>query len=600
MPARKKLLNAFRIGLIAAVALSLNAQDPLHDAKQEAAQAAQAALMLKNDEPVRARHAMVVTVHHLATDAGVQILKEGGNAVDAAVAVGFALAVVYPFAGNLGGGGFMLIHQAHTDVQRGRNIFIDYREKAPLAATPNMYLDPQGNIIPKASIVGYRAIGVPGSVAGLVYAERHYGRLTLAKVMAPAIKLASEGFALTEEEAELLHNPVLSDFPASKHIFQRDGNFYKTGETFQQPELAGTLRRISENPADFYLGTMASQIAEAVQQGGGLITTQDMARYTAKERTPIVTIYHGFDIVSAPPPSSGGITLSEIFNILDGYKLTPLGDRTAPEMHLIIEAFRRAYMDRNNYLGDPDYVKMPVEEMTSMKYADAWRATISPDKATPSADLQRPAGFLPPPPTMAQVRQEPTDTTHYSVMDSDGNAVSVTTTLNGAFGSGVTVPGLGFLLNDEMDDFASKQGVPNMFGLIQGPANSIAPGKRPLSSMTPTIVLLNGKVILVVGSPGGGTIITTVANILISVLDHDLNIQQAVDAPRFHQQYLPDTVMLEPGFSSPALDGLRTMGYNLKIGRHWGDGECIELDPHTGELEGGQDHRHHFGLAEGY
>ena len=608
MPDKLNLLRALRLALAAAVTLSLSAQIPPPPSapvakatpQDEAAAAAQTAAMLKNDEPVRAQHAMVVTVHHLATDAGVQILKQGGNAVDAAVAVGFALAVVYPFAGNLGGGGFMLIHQAKTDIQHGRNIFIDYREKAPLAATANMYLDAQGNVIPKASTVGYRAIGVPGSVAGLVYAERHYGRLTLAKVIAPAIKLASEGFVLTEEEANLLHNPILSEFPASKHIFQRDGDFYKAGETFQQPELAQTLSRIAENPADFYHGVMANKIAEAVKEGGGLITQEDLARYTAKERTPITSTYRGFEIVSAPPPSSGGITLAEILNILDGYNLTPLGDRTAPEMHLIIEAFRRAYMDRNNYLGDPDYVKMPVAEMLSKKYADAWRATINPDKATPSADLQRPAGFLPPAPTMAQVRQEATDTTHYSVMDSDGNAVSVTTTLNGAFGSGVTVPGLGFLLNNEMDDFASKQGVPNMFGLIQGPANSIAPGKRPLSSMTPTIVLLNGKAILVVGSPGGATIITTVANILLSVLDHDPNIQQAVDAPRFHQQYLPDVVMLEPGFSPDVLNQLRTMGYTLKIGRSWGDGECIEVDPHTGELEGGQDHRHHFGLAEGY
>jgi len=602
------LLRALRLSLVAAVTLSLSAQIPPPPSapvapstpQDEAAAAAQSALMLKNDEPVRARHAMVVTVHHLATDAGVQILKEGGNAVDAAVAVGFALAVVYPFAGNLGGGGFMLIRLARTDVQHSRNIFIDYREKAPLAATTNMYLDAQGNVIPKASTVGYRAIGVPGSVAGLVHAEGSYGRLTLAKVMAPAIQLASDGFVLTDEEAQELHNPVLSEFPASKHIFQRDGDFYKTGETFRQPELAETLRHIAENPSDFYHGVMANQIAEAVQQGGGLITKEDMARYTAKERAPIVSTYRRFEIVSAPPPSSGGVTLAEILNILDGYNLTPLGDRTTPEMHLILEAFRRAYMDRNNYLGDPDYVKMPTAEMTSRQYADAWRATINPDKATPSADLQRPAGFLPPPPTMAQIRQEPIDTTHYSVMDSDGNAVSVTTTLNGAFGSGVTVPGLGFLLNDEMDDFASKQGVPNMFGLIQGPANAIAPGKRPLSSMTPTIVLLNGKVILVVGSPGGATIISTVANILISVLDHDLNIQQAVDAPRFHQQYLPDLVMLEPGFTPTTLDGLRRMGYTLKIGRKWGDGECIEIDPRTGELEGGQDHRHHFGLAEGY
>jgi gamma-glutamyltranspeptidase/glutathione hydrolase len=600
------LLRALRLSLVSVVTLSLSAQIPPSPAaannpgaQDPAAAAAQMAALLKNDEPVHAQHAMVVTIHHLATDAGVQILQQGGNAVDAAVAVGFALAVVYPFAGNIGGGGFMLIREAKTDVQRGRNIFLDYREKAPLAATANMYLDAQGNVIPKASTVGYRAIGVPGSVAGLAYAEAHYGRLTLAKVMAPAIQLASQGFVLTAEEAEMLHNPILSRFPASKHIFQRDGDFYKAGDRFQQAELADTLRRIAADPDDFYHGVMANKIAAAVQEGGGLITRRDMAEYTAKERTPIDVPYHAFEIVSAPPPSSGGITLGEIFNILSGDKLTPMGDRTPAEMHLIIEAFRRAYMDRNEYLGDPDYVKIPTAQMLSPKYAAAWRATIT-DKATPSADLKRPAGFLPPPPTMADVRQEPADTTHYSVMDQDGNAVSVTTTLNGAFGSGVTVPSLGFLLNNEMDDFASKQGVPNMFGLIQGPANSIAPGKRPLSSMTPTIVLLNGKVIVVAGSPGGATIITTVANILLSTLDHDLNIQQAVDAPRFHQQYLPDVVMLEPGFPPATLDALRSMGYTLRIGRSWGDGECIEVDPRTGQLDGGQDHRHHFGSAAGY
>ncbi|MGB9146438.1 MAG: gamma-glutamyltransferase [Acidobacteriaceae bacterium] len=580
--------------MIPATATSLAAQSQ-PTAEQLSAAYAESQQALRADVPVREPHAMVVTIHHLATDAGVEVLKEGGNAVDAAVAVGFALAVVHPVAGNIGGGGFMLIHD-HT----GKNIFIDYREEAPLAATANMYLDAQGNVIPKASIVGYRAIGVPGSAAGLVYAERKYGRLTLQKVMAPAIRLAADGFVLSAEEAQELHDPILTKFPASRKIFQRDGDFYNAGDRFQQPELADTLRKIAKDPSDFYDGAMAKQIAGAVQAGGGLITAADMAHYKVKERTPIVGSYHGYTILSAPPSSSGGITLTETLNILDGYKLAPLGDRTAPEMHLIIEAFRRAFMDRNNYLGDPDYVKMPIAQLLSRKYAAAWRATIDPDKATPSADLVRPAGFLPPPPTMADVRKEPVDTTHYSVMDAQGDAVAVTTTLNGGYGSGVTVPGLGFLLNDEMDDFASKQGVPNMYGLIQGPANAIAPGKRPLSAMTPTIVLKNGKVAMVLGSPGGPTIITTVANVFISVADEGLNIQQAVDAPRFHQQYLPDVVMLEPGFSPTAIDGLRAMGYTLRIGRHWGDAECIEVDPKTGVLEAGQDHRHHYGSAGGY
>ena len=576
--------------VVAALALPVAAQQakPAQDAAPDA-------IAYMSEQPVRTPHAMVVTVHHLATDAGVGILKEGGNAVDAAVAVGFTLAVVYPYAGNLGGGGFMLIHE-----RSGRNIFVDYREKAPLAATANMYLDAQGNVIPNASIVGYRAIGVPGSVAGLVHAEQKYGRLTLEQVMAPAIRLATDGFVLTDEEAASLHDKVMTGFPASRTIFQRDGDFYKAGEVFRQPELAETLRKIARDPEDFYRGAMARQIADAIQKGGGLITAEDMARYTVKDRAPIVGRYRGYTVVSAPPPSSGGVALVEMLNILAGYNLRPLGDRTAPEMHLIVEAFRRAYMDRSNYLGDPDYVKIPIEQLTSLKYAAAWRASIEADRASVSADLERPAGFLPAPPTMADVRQEAADTTHFSVMDAQGDAVSVTTTLNGAYGSGVTVPGLGFLLNDEMDDFAAKQGVPNMYGLIQGPTNAIAPGKRPLSSMTPTIVLKDGKVSMVLGSPGGGTIITTVANIFLSVADEGLNIQQAVDAPRFHQQYLPDAVMLEPGISSAAIAGLRAMGYTLKIGRHWGDGECIAVDPKTGELEGGQDRRHHFGLAAGY
>ena len=595
-PQHKKIspLRALAVSLLA-LAASLAAQTPKPAQDAAPDDATQTALMLQDDEPVRAPHAMVVTVHHLATDAGVDILKKGGNAVDAAVAVGFALTVVHSAAGNIGGGGFMLIHQ-HS----GKDIFIDYREKAPLAATANMYLDAAGNIIPNASIVGYRAIGVPGSVAGLVHAEKKYGRLTLAQVMAPAIHLAADGFVLTDEEAAEMHDKILTGFPASKHIFQRDGNFYQTGEVFRQPELAETLRRIASHPDDFYHGAMAKQIADAVQQGGGLITAEDMARYTVKEREPITGAYRGYTIVSAPPPSSGGVALIEMLNILDGYDLRPLGDRTPQEMHLVVEAFRRSYMDRSDYLGDPDYVKIPLEQLISRNYGAAWRGSINTDHASTSAGLQRPAGFLPAAPTMADVRQEAADTTHYSVVDAQGDAVSVTTTLNGYYGSGVTVPGLGFLLNDEMDDFASKQGVPNMFGLIQGPANTIAPGKRPLSSMTPTIVLKDGKVSMVLGSPGGGRIITVVANIFLSVADEGLNIQQAVDAPRFHHQYLPDILFLEPGFSSTTLQGLEAMGYTVHTGGHWSDGECIAVDPKTGELSGGQDHRHHYGKAAGY
>ena len=562
----------------------------------QAQQVVNPSLAIQNETPVRTKHAMVVSVHHLATNAGVEVLKEGGNAVDAAVATGFALAVVYPLAGNIGGGGFMLIH-----LHGGKSTFIDYREKAPLAASANMYLDDKGNIVPNESIVGYKAVGVPGSVAGMAYAEKKYGKLTLAKVMEPAIRLATDGFVLTEEEAKELHDSDLARFPESEHIFQRDGNYYQAGDTFKQPELAETLRRIAKNPDDFYHGEIAKQLAADMQKGGGLITEKDLASYEVKEREPTMGTYKDYTIVSAPPPSSGGVVLIEALNILEGYNLRRFGDRTPSEMHLITEAYRRAYMDRSDYLGDPDYVKIPVEQLTDKKYAAAWRSSIQEDQATASASLKRPADFLPPPPTMADVRHESSQTTHYSVVDAVGDAVAVTTTLNNNFGSDVTAEKLGFLLNDEMDDFASKQGVPNMYGLIQGPANSIAPGKRPLSAMTPTIVLKDGKVAMVLGSPGGGRIITTVANIFLSVADQGMNIQASVDAPRFHHQYLPDVLSVEPGFPDSTLEGLRALGYHVNVAKgHWSDGECIAVDPATGDLEGGQDHRHSFGKAAGY
>jgi gamma-glutamyltranspeptidase/glutathione hydrolase len=549
-----------------------------------------------HEEPARATHAMVVSVHHDAADAGVEILKAGGNAVDAAVATGFALAVVHPVAGNIGGGGFMLVH-----LKDGKSTFIDYREKAPAAASETMYQDAQGNVIKDASIIGYKAIGVPGSVAGMVYAEKKYGKLTLKQVMAPAIRLATDGFVLSEQEAGELHDSDLARFPVSKRIFQRDGNYYKTGETFKQPELARTLTRIAGDPDDFYHGEMAKQIAAAVQKGGGLITAKDLADYEVKEREPLVGTYHDYTIVTAPPPSAGGIIMLEALNILEGYNLGRLGDRTPAEMHLVLEAYRRAFMDRGEYLGDPDFYHVPADQLIDKKYAAAWRASIRADEATASKDLKRPGGFLPPPPQAVRAAAEKPETTHYSVLDADGNAVAVTTTLNGGFGSYVTVDGLGFLLNDEMDDFASKQGVPNMFGLIQGPANAIAPGKRPLSSMTPTIVLEDNKVRMVLGSPGGSRIPTTVANIFLSAADEGLNIQDAVDAPRFHNQYLPDQVYLEPGFPPATIEGLRSLGYKLNIrDGHWSDGECILVDPKTGEIEGGQDHRHHYGKAAGY
>jgi gamma-glutamyltranspeptidase/glutathione hydrolase len=566
--------------------------------------------------PVQAQHAMVVTIHHNASDAGIEILKQGGNAVDAAVAVGFALAVVYPEAGNLGGGGFMLIR-----MKSGQAHFLDYREKAPAAATADMYLDAQKNVVPGLSTSGYKAIGVPGTVAGLVYAEKTYGKLTLAKVMAPAIRLATEGYVLSAPEASAFATSRnLAKFPESHHLFQHDGNYLKTGDRFIQPELAATLKRIAANPSTFYKGTMADELAAFIQKGGGLITAADLAAYEVKDREPLRGHYHGYDILTAPPPSSGGIVLLEILNILSGYDLANMGGRTPQQVHLITEAFRRAYMDRTDYLGDPDFTTMPIQQMASPAYAAAWRKSIDPIKPSPSATLARPAGFLPAPPAVPAAH-ESTQTTHYSVVDAEGNAVATTYTLNGGFGSGVTAGALGFLLNNEMDDFTSKAGVPNMYGLIQSPANAIGPGKRPLSAMTPTILVQPdicapnsnlqckpGKPLLVLGSPGGSTIITTVANDIISMLDNHLNVQQAADAPRFHHQYLPDTLEVEKAFPVDVANALKATGYTITRNNEadeknpgvWGDSEMIYIDPKTGVLLGGHDQRHTFGKAAGY
>ena len=540
--------------------------------------------------PVTAQHAMVVSIHHDASDAGLKMLRSGGNAVDAAVATGFALAVVYPDAGNLGGGGFMMVRLANGEAH-----FLDFREEAPLRARANMYLDSKGNVVPDASTVGYLAVGVPGTVAGLVEAERRFGKLTLQQVMAPAIEFADKGYVLSSEEAAMLHDPVLGKFAESRRIFQRKGNFYQAGDTFRQPDLARTLKRIEHDPDTFYHGALAAEVAQAIQKRGGLVSRKDLAIYQVKDRRPLSGTYRQYEILAPPPPSSGGIALLETLNILEGFDMASLGDRSPASMHLILEAFRRAFDDRTSFLGDPDFTSMPTMQLIDKGYAAAWRKSINMEQATPSASLTRPAGFVPP---------ESKQTTHYSVLDEAGNAVSVTYTLNNSFGSGATAEGLGFLLNDEMDDFTSKIGAPNMFGLIQGPANAIGPRKRPLSSMTPIIVLKDGKVRFVIGSPGGPRIITTVANIFLSAVDGGLDIQRAVDAPRFHQQYLPDVVYVEPGFPETTLRALRAMGYTLKGGdgddHSWSDGECIAVDPKTGLLQGGQDKRHTFGKAAGY
>ena len=556
-------------------------------------------------QPVHAPHAIVVSRRDLASQAGVEILKAGGNAVDAAVATGFALAVVHPQAGNIGGGGFMLIRMAD-----GKTHFLDYREKAPAAATADMYLDAHRNIIENASIVGFKSISVPGSVAGLVYAETRYGKMKLAQVMAPAIRLAQEGFALDWSDAtDFKKERYFAQFAESRRIFQRDGNYYQQGDIFRQPELAETLKRISTDPDDFYHGELARRLATFIQKNGGLITAEDLAHYEVKEREPVRGSYRGYDIVSAPPPSSGGIALLEILNILEGYDLARLGDRSAESIHMTVEAFRRAFFDKAEFLGDSDFSRIPVAQLIDKRYGEAWRESLDPAQASASKSLKRPAIFM----TLdeyaqnALERPEPNHTTHYSIVDADGNAVAVTTTLNDEFGSRVVAEGMGFLLNDEMDDFAAKQGVPNLYGLIQGPANAIGPNKRPLSSMTPTIVTHDGKLFLVLGSPGGSHIITTVANILMGVVDYGMNIQEAVDAPRFHHQWLPDEIRVEQWFSPDTVKALEKMGHKVEYGvsygkdwdPYWSDGECIEIDQKTGERLGASDVRNQ-GKAVGY
>jgi len=557
--------------------------------------------------PTHAPHAIVTSVHELASSAGVEMLRAGGNAVDAAVATGFALAVVHPQAGNLGGGGFLLLRLAN-----GKTHFVDFREKAPAAASENMYLDAAGNVLPESSkessVVGYKSAGVPGTVAGLVYAEKQYGKLSIEKVMAPAIKLARDGFPLAYEDAEDLRTDEhLADFAESKRIFLRNGKYYQPGEIFKQPELAHTLERLAKDPDEFYHGAMARELAAAVQQGGGMISAADLAAYEVKEREPVRGTYRGYEIIGAPPPSSGGVALIEILNILEGFDLGKLGNRSADAIHLEVEAFRRAFYDRTDFLGDPDFAKVPVAQLIDKRYAAAWRDSIDLKRASVSQDLKRPPIFN----ELERVAQsrptairEPENTTHYSVVDAEGNAVAVTTTLNDNFGSRVTVAGLGFLLNDEMDDFAAKQGVPNAYGLIQGPANAIGPGKRPLSAMTPTIVLRkdglkDGKLFLVLGSPGGPTIITTVANILLGVIDFSLDIQESVNAPRFHNQWLPDEILVEDRLSPDTIKILRSKGHKLNVEHFWGDGECIMIDPKSGERLGASDGRNN-GKAVGY
>jgi gamma-glutamyltranspeptidase/glutathione hydrolase len=538
--------------------------------------------------PVRARHGMVVSVEQHASRAGVEIFRQGGNAVDAAIATALALAVTHPSAGNIGGGGFLLIRFAN-----GRTTFIDFRERAPAAASRDMYLDTSGKVIPEASTVGPKAAGVPGTVAGLEYASRKYGKLPWSKLVAPAVRLAARGFPVSYELARSLSSTsttkLLSRFPESKRLFLRDGRPYQEGEKFAQRDLARTLKRIQRGGArEFYQGETARRLAAFMEKAGGLITLADLESYKVVERAPVSGSYHGYQITSSPPPSSGGTVLLEMLNILEAVPLAEKGAQSADAIHWTTEAMRRAFADRARYLGDPDFAKVPVRGLIDKKYAEKLRASIDPQHASLSSAV----GAGDPLP------YESAETTHLSVIDKDGNAAALTYTLNGGYGCGVTAEGLGFLLNNEMDDFSSKPGVPNMYGLIQGEANAIAPGKRPLSAMTPTIVTHKGKLALVTGSPGGPTIINTVLNILLSVIDYKMGVQQAVDAPRFHHQWLPDELRVEPGFSPDTLGLLRARGHRIVVGSSIGDAHSIAVAP-DGTLLGAADPRW-SGKAIGY
>ncbi|WGS50463.1 gamma-glutamyltransferase [Paraburkholderia sp. D15] len=520
--------------------------------------------MAASEPAVEAKNGMVVSSQNLASEIGIAMLKKGGNAVDAAVAVGYAQAVTNPCCGNIGGGGFMTLHLAD-----GRDRFINFRETAPAAASADMYLDADGKVRPGESLYGYRAVGVPGTVAGLDLAQRKYGKLTRQQVMAPAIKLARDGFILTRADTDILDTTVQrfrTDPDAARIFLRRDGTPLQPGDRLVQRDLAKTLENIARRGPDaFYRGRIPQIVEAASSQHGGLITAADFAAYKADDTEPLKCSYRGYDFISAPPPSSGGVTLCETLNILEGYDLRGLGYHSAASVHYMTEAMRHAYLDRNTLLGDPAFIKNPIDKLMSKDYAASIRTLISADTATPSKDVQ--PGYA--------VHEKP-ETTHYSIIDKAGNAVSTTYTVNGRFGAVVIAPGTGFFLNDEMDDFTVKVGVQNLFGLVQGSRNAIAPGKRPLSSMAPTVVTKDGKVFMVLGSPGGSRIITITLQTALNVIDYGMAPQDAVDAPRIHHQWLPDEVDYETqGLSPDTLKILQQMGYKMVEQTPWGAAELI-------------------------
>jgi gamma-glutamyltranspeptidase/glutathione hydrolase len=575
--------------------------------------------LLAQRAAVEAEHGMVVSVHELAARAGADVLQRGGNAVDAAVATGFVLGVVYPWAGPLGGGGFMMIHLAD-----GRDIAIDYRERAPAAASRDMYLGPDGNVLkgPGSSTFGWRASGVPGDVAGWALALEKYGshRFSWAELIEPARRLAADGHLITQFTASRFRSQAekLGAFPDTKKIFLNGGALWRPGELWRQPELAATLARLQKNgPREFYEGETARLIATAMAANGGTITLDDLKHYTAVERVPLRTTYRSYEIVTMPPPSSSGVALLQMFAMIEPFDVTVLGQNSAAKYHLFIEVMRRAYRDRAEYLGDPDFVKVPVAGLLDRGYIAGLMRNFDPNKATPSAGLAPglPAGAAektgaPPP---APAAAESTETTHFSIVDADGNAVANTFTLNGGFGSGVTIPGTGVLMNNEMDDFTSKPGTPNMFRLIQGEANAIAPGKHPLSSMAPTFVFKDKKIFLVTGAPGGSTIINAVFQVITNVIDFDMPVSLAVDAPRIHHQWMPDVVNYDPyGLSTDTMDALRAKGHQFEqrnffgtqrvpiIERYPNDTMTIMVDPATNLRLGAADSRKPDAKAVGY
>jgi gamma-glutamyltranspeptidase/glutathione hydrolase len=539
--------------------------------------------------PAHGQHGMVASSSGIASRIGLEVLKRGGNAVDAAVAVALALAVTHPSAGNLGGGGFMLVRMAD-----GRTAAIDYRETAPAKATHDMYLGPDGKLVPNLSTAGYLASGVPGTISGLALALSKFGKLAWSDLVEPARTIAADGFPVSYSlAASLRSSRVVGAFPEGKRIFQRDGKFYQEDEMLRQPELAATLQRLkSEGPREYYEGQTAQLIAADMREHGGLITLDDLKSYRAVLRELLKGSYHGYDMLSMPPPSSGGIALFEMLNILERFPIASMGFDSSERDHLLIETMRRAFADRAEFLGDADFVRVPVAGLTSKQYATELAKTIDPLRATPSSTI----GHGEP------ARDERPQTTHFSIVDTDGNAVSNTYTLNGSFGSGVVVRGAGFFLNNEMDDFAAQPGSPNMYGLIQGEANSVAPHKRPLSAMTPTLVLKDQKLILAVGSPGGPTIINTVLQVILNVFDYHMNIQQAVNAPRVHHQWMPDTISFEPfGISSDVRSALEKKGHHFAAAAgYMGDAEAVMIDQDTGLRWGASDPRNADAAVVGY